>query len=312
MLTAQVSHLLDPDPVRALDLIHARLKEETVFGIGGILAARLRCFAGAYPDLVDQVVHDAALGPWLEPSDDEGAHVDGLALNGFIGVVLFLALCEDTPNARALAGSWFEEPTASRICHRALLRVKGFLIDDDAKVRERAAALLLTAATAAEEIRVSAEPDSEGLGKAFSVASKICATVRRSCENHRARSTRVSGPPEGVLADVLPILSELSRFREPSIVHDAVQTFAVLAPQDPRAVLGCLRGMVDVGDPYAYDSLAQEATIALCARYLAEFWEDVMDVPDSLTALREVIGVFVRAGWPEAIGLSRRLGEAFR
>ncbi|CAL9387985.1 hypothetical protein SUDANB121_01206 [Nocardiopsis dassonvillei] len=312
LFAAQVASLLDPDPARALDMIHRRLKEEPVFEVGGTLAVQLGRFVNEFPSLVDQVVYDAAFGPWLEPLDDEGAQVDIMFIDGFVQIVLFLALHRGTPNARSLASSWFGEPTESQVCDRALLLVRDFLAGGDAEVRERAAGLLLTATAAVERLRLEAEPGSEELRKAFLTASEICTTVHLAAEGHRDPHTRVSEPPEGLLSHVLPILRGLTGFREPSIVHDIVKTLACLAPQDPRAVLGCLRGTVHVGDPYAYDSLAQRETIALCARYLAEFWEDIMDEPDSLTALREVIGVFVHAGWPEAIGLSRRLGEAFR
>ncbi|USY22503.1 hypothetical protein NE857_13345 [Nocardiopsis exhalans] len=95
-------------------------------------------------------------------------------------------------------------------------------------------------------------------------------------------------------------------------MHDVVQTLAHVAPQGPGATLLCLRGVVDRGDPYSYDSLAQEATTDLCARYLSEFWENIADDDNLLTALREVLTVFVVAGHPPAIDLSRQLGEAFR
>jgi hypothetical protein len=63
---------------------------------------------------------------------------------------------------------------------------------------------------------------------------------------------------------------------------------------------------------YAYEPLAIGLIVGLVQRYLAEKRDLVTTDEEVLTALRELIEVFVRAGWPEAITLAYQLPDAFR
>jgi hypothetical protein len=69
-----------------------------------------------------------------------------------------------------------------------------------------------------------------------------------------------------------------------------------------RPLLPCVRAEVQ----------AVGLIVRLVQRYLAENRELVTTDEDVLTALRELIEVFVRAGWPEAITLAYQLPDAFR
>ncbi|MEU1898464.1 hypothetical protein ABZ512_08790 [Nocardiopsis dassonvillei] len=309
---AGAAHLLDPDPGKALDLIRSRLGEEEVLEIGGTLAVRLGAFVNDHTDLVDQVVYDAAFGPWLRSIDEDDEQTDVMFVDGFVQIVLLVALRDRRPNALSLAQSWFEDPGDSSTCDRALILVRDFLTWDDIRVRERAFGLLLLAAEAAENTRSTVDTDSDEFGKAFLTANEISTTVYLASGAFQEEQGKSTLPSPGFCASALPVLRRISGFRAPAIVHHIVETLAHLAPEDPGAVLLCLRGAIDRNDPYSFDSLAEQATTRLCARYLSEFWEDIVNDEECLTALREVLGAFVHAGWPSAIELSNRLGDAFR
>jgi len=69
---------------------------------------------------------------------------------------------------------------------------------------------------------------------------------------------------------------------------------------------------VPPGQLYEYEPLAVDLIVNLVQRYLAEYRDLVTTDNASLTALRELLEVFVRAGWPQAITLAYQLPDAFR
>ena len=309
---ASALHLIERDSAQTIGLMRARLCEETDFEVGGTLVAQLERFVTTHPELLDEVLYDAAFEPWLQPFEAVNSQANHTFVRGFVRLVLHLALANRTPNAVSLAQSWFEEPWDSKVCDRAIILIRRFLADDVAEVRSGAFTLLLLATKAAELRRAVSDSSSEEFRKAYEVVSSVCTTVHLASGDAQGRRGHDAPAPADYLRNALPVFWAASAFREPSIVHDIVRTLAHLASQDPAETLRCLRAVVDRGDPYSYDTLAQEATTGLCARYLSEFWEDIADDDDLLTALREVLTAFVVAGHPPAIDLSRRLGNAFR
>lgn len=173
---ARVVHLLDPDPVVAIDLIRTRLEAESELEVGGTLVARLSVFTNDHASLVDQILYDAAFAPWLL-LDESAAKVNARAADDFVQLVLNLALRDQRPHACSLAQSWFEDPADSFVCDRALTRIRSFLTCNDTGVRKRAFALLLLAAETAENTRTTAATDSEEFEKAFLTADQIATTI---------------------------------------------------------------------------------------------------------------------------------------
>ncbi|GAA1467175.1 hypothetical protein NE857_13330 [Nocardiopsis exhalans] len=139
--TADAVHLVEHDLETVLELIRQRLSVEEDFEVGGTLLVSLGRFASEYPELVDQLVYDAAFGSWREAFDEEGSQVDYGFADGFVVLVLYLALKKRTANALSLAQFWFEEPFESRMCDRAIIKVRRFLTDCDEDVRSAALAV---------------------------------------------------------------------------------------------------------------------------------------------------------------------------
>lgn len=117
---------------------------------------------------------------------------------------------------------------------------------------------------------------------------------------------------DGFATEAFRVIEILTEFREPTIVHHVVQTLAHVAPADPRAAFLLVERAISAGDAYTFDKMAADETVTLIARYLADFREIVATDADALDAVRRVLDALVRVGWPEAVSLSYRLGEAFR
>jgi hypothetical protein len=110
----------------------------------------------------------------------------------------------------------------------------------------------------------------------------------------------------------MPLLEQLARVHHPRITHRLVETLAHLAEHDPKRVLLAVHRAVAPGQGYQYESMAVDLIVSLIQRYLADYRNLVTTDEEALTALRELIEVFVRAGWPSAITLAYQLPDAFR
>ena len=110
----------------------------------------------------------------------------------------------------------------------------------------------------------------------------------------------------------MPLLEQLARVHHPGITHRLVETLAHLAEHDPKRVLLAVHHAVAPGHGYQYESLAVDLIVGLMQRYLVDYRHLVTNDEDALTTFRELIEVFVRAGWPSAITLAYQLPDAFR
>jgi hypothetical protein len=110
----------------------------------------------------------------------------------------------------------------------------------------------------------------------------------------------------------MPLLERMTQVHQPGITHQLVETLAHLAEHDPKRVLLAVHRAVPPGQLYEYEPLAVDLIVNLVQRYLAEYRDLVTTDNASLTALRELLEVFVRAGWPQAITLAYQLPDAFR
>lgn len=305
---AEVAHLLVPDPVSALSLIKGQLQTEESPEVGGNLAESLGAFVAEHGAQVDEALYEATFGPWLT-TVHEGAKVDLRYLGPYIRITLHRALNKQSTKALSLAEYWCTDPTETVLAGRAVQLIEPFLSSSRTETRQQAFALMQTAAASVERIRGS-EPDRQA--DASHVAGSIASAIRDASGAPATRRSEPSMPPPGFCALALPVLDKLSAFRDPMTVHGALRTLAHLASEDPAGTLTVLHRLIDRDEHYGFDLLAEQATMALCGRYLSEFRDVVLAEDHLLSALREVIAALVHAGWPSAIDLSYRLSDAFR
>jgi len=136
--------------------------------------------------------------------------------------------------------------------------------------------------------------------------------VFRAGQNAEKEVTREE--QERFYTELTPTIDRLSTIGLASMVHRLVEMLEVFVPLDPRKVFLHLSALVDSGkrDNYQYESLAIDHIVRAVERYLAEYRTLLQEDAECRTALRQILDVFVEAGWPAAQQLSYRLDDIFR
>ncbi|MDP0497379.1 MAG: hypothetical protein Q7Q73_14350, partial [Verrucomicrobiota bacterium JB024] len=114
------------------------------------------------------------------------------------------------------------------------------------------------------------------------------------------------------------VLRALAEEPHPSVVHNVVQTLHHLLPCSPQEVFILATNAIISGSKagYQYDSLALGKVVELLQQALADH-RDIFKVEGTkeskcLTALLQILDLFVEAGWSEARQLTHRLEEIYR
>jgi hypothetical protein len=98
------------------------------------------------------------------------------------------------------------------------------------------------------------------------------------------------------------------------VTHRLIEFITHVLDAHPAWALHAMKEVVIGGgrqSGYPSDSLAMKSAVTIITRLLADH-RGVLQEPAFATALREVLDVFVEAGWPEAHGLVLRLEDIFR
>ncbi len=217
--------------------------------------------------------------------------------------------------ATQLVGAWCAKPLRCFAGRRLFWLIRPWLALPASRAAERGRAfeLVRSAAAALEEERAATE-SSEAV-ELYRLADAIINQLYFASGAFGAKGDdeRVPVPAaEGFAAEAFRVIELLTEFREPASVHHLVQTLAHVASADSRTAFLLVERAISAGDAYTFDSMAANETVTLIARYLADFRETVATDADVLIAVRRVLDAFVRVGWPAAVTLSYRLGEAFR
>jgi hypothetical protein len=115
----------------------------------------------------------------------------------------------------------------------------------------------------------------------------------------------------GELAETIDDLSSVGLA---SSVHRLIEMLQVLIPLDPRRVFLQVAALVRIGQQggYNFESMGADMVVRIVERYLAEYRSLLQEDAECRVALREVLDVFVEAGWPAAQRTSYKLDEIFR
>jgi hypothetical protein len=116
------------------------------------------------------------------------------------------------------------------------------------------------------------------------------------------------------LREALPLVYALSELAFPQVIHNILQALEAYIIINPRNVFLAVGRAVRQGQAsgYQYDSLAAGLVVNIVRRYLADYRYLFREEPECRDALTEILNTFVRAGWPEAMGLTFRLEEIYR
>jgi hypothetical protein len=96
--------------------------------------------------------------------------------------------------------------------------------------------------------------------------------------------------------------------------HHIVQALIHLVEVDPAGVLLRVRDLVAAAarGGYQYEVLAADRVVDFVEKYLADYPHVIRKTPRCLTALREILDLFVNAGWGRAVQVTYRLAEIYR
>jgi hypothetical protein len=347
MLAAQALQLIEPAGAARLALARQRLLAEPDAAIRAVLVFQLLSLVAEHAAAVDGLVAELdGSGSWpftstipahgAATADEHGAAEnddDARATEELVHATALLVLhlvIRNGPAATRIAHRWFTDPVdnADRVRAATIqLRNLGLLVPDreDSTAAGTAFALLSETtgrlAAVIEAQRSGQERDDAALRTALELADTVVDQLYFASDAFGERRTAGSGPPQQAESSppsraffelAMPLLDQLAQVHRPRITHRLVETLAHLADHDPKRVLLTLHRAVPRASDYAYEPLGVGLIVQLVQRYLAEYRDLVTTDDEALTALRELIEVFVRAGWPEAITLAYQLPDAFR
>jgi hypothetical protein len=111
-----------------------------------------------------------------------------------------------------------------------------------------------------------------------------------------------------------PSWNLLAEIGSPNLVHHLVQTLEMFVPVDPASVFLLIGNSVLAGRLWSYhfEDLAVELVVRIIRTYIAEHRSIFEKNPDCLRVLRELLDLFITAGWPSARIVSYRVDEVFR
>jgi len=118
--------------------------------------------------------------------------------------------------------------------------------------------------------------------------------------------------------EAAPLLKILAKEPHPHTAYEVVQTLHHLLPCSPEEVFLLAAESIRTSSTagFQFESLAVPEVVKIVQRVLADH-RDILQAhngsePPALTALLQVLDIFVEAGWPEARALTHRLEEIYR
>jgi hypothetical protein len=206
------------------------------------------------------------------------------------------------------------------------IRVSGAFTSDDDGTRQRAIELcaqLVDSALAATGDLLNLEPDPsdarrQQIKTGLEVLDSVASQLYFASGAHDARRDNTVEDATLVqvrLADeAVELIARVGSVPLPRITHHLVEMLEhVLDARPERTLLG-LRDIVVTGGQqggYQLDKMAVDLVVRIVDRLLADH-RGILQAPECLTALRQILDVFVEAGWPSAHRLAYGLEHIFR
>ena len=135
------------------------------------------------------------------------------------------------------------------------------------------------------------------------------------------QETRYGLPPELTTPEqrelypaLAPSWDLLAEIGSPNLVHHLVQTLEMFVPLDPAKVFLLIGKSVLAGRLWSYhfEDQAVDLVVRIIRTYIAEHRSIFEKNPDCLRVLRELLDLFITAGWSSARIVAYRVDEVFR
>ena len=113
------------------------------------------------------------------------------------------------------------------------------------------------------------------------------------------------------VASSLDLIADIG---EPQLAHSLMQILEMFIPVDPERTFLRMGRVVQAAKIWGYhnESVAVDVVVRAIRIYIADHRSIFQQNPECLRILREIMEVFMEAGWPSARNLSYRLDEIFR
>jgi len=248
-----------------------------------------------------------------------------------IQVLLYLAIVRTTPFATGLLAAWQEDPqkypaTLGRLVawSRPYLNQPG---EAKTVTQARAFEVIMRLTDACVSITSSAyervasgatlgDDQRQDLESAAWIAYGIAQEIYHASGAFQTQQEK-SQPDERVVSRSFcslsfPVIEKLASVRAAGIAHHLVQTLVFLSRREPRRAFLLVAEIATPGSGYENESLGEAEVLDLIDLYLAERREVILDDPDCLSGLRQILETFVAVGSDRAIHRVQDLGELFR
>jgi hypothetical protein len=167
-----------------------------------------------------------------------------------------------------------------------------------------------------EELTEAEQEQFENLERLLVVCGSELYFASGAFQEHRYALPPVLTTPEQteLFHALAPSWDLLVEIGSPGLVHHLVQTLEMFVPIDPARVFLLIGQSVLAGKlwRYQFESQAVDLVVRVIRTYIAEHRSIFEKNPECLRMLRELLDLFITAGWPSARVVAYRVDEVFR
>jgi hypothetical protein len=325
------------EPESLTDELCQRLEREENAMVIEALIATLAAHVTSDPDGIDACLKKlSALPRWSALSDGpEDKSISPGKRRSEVGdlliqVLLYLTIRRDAPFASGLLATWQQHPEEHPAAiGRLVAWTRPYLNPSNEAVRAeqtRAFAMYLRLSEACVGIMTSIQQElgpgqqTEGvrrqnLESAVWIADCMAREIFHASGAFQSPQERAK-PDERVVSPVFcslafPVIEKLSEVRTAAIAHHLIQTLVFLSRLEPRQAFLAVANIVVAGSGYEYESIGEAEVLDLVDLYLAERRSVILNDPECLSGLRQILETFVAAGSDRAIRRVQDLAELF-
>jgi limonene-1,2-epoxide hydrolase len=277
----------------------------------------LRSVAGVEPERVVNLLSQL-MNRGL-PNSDRHEFSQSL-LNIIAGLFVF----KGDPNADALLRRFESDPIRfhSQLSDEALTASSYLSNRTDAAIRQRAISVIRRVIVATyASLKESPTIVNELLRLLDTITFRLYLALEVNPQVRGDQPEIDSDGRRSMYVQVKPLLALLStrldvpgdHYLAPDTAHHLMETFNSVLSFDPEDVVTYAAAVCRASAKlsYQYDALAVGEMVKLVERMLADH-KEVLRRPEAARAIGEMLDIFVRAGWPQAIQLTFKLDRAIR
>lgn len=336
MLASRALHLI-VKPENLTDELCQRLAREKNATVIEVLVAILAAHVTSDPDGIDACLSKlghlsrwSALAGSPENRSTPPAKRQSEVGDLMIQVLLYLALVREAQFASGLVETWQQHPEEHPAAMGRLVAwTCSYLNPSNEAARDaqtRAFGMFLTLGEACVRITTSIQEElkpgqqvegtpRQDLEAAVWIADCMAREIYHASGAFQTQQERTA-PDERVVSPsfcslAVPVIEKLTAVRTAGIAHHLIRTLVFLSRLEPRRAFLAVANIVIPGSGYEYESMGEVEVLDLVDLYLAERRGVILNDPECLSGLRQILETFVAAGSDRAIRRVQDLAEMF-